>query len=77
MEDYRAPLQANLEGFFLQLRNSSVEGVGAIFSSAALVLGVLFEFGLPLLFWLALLFFPMRLAWRRLRRGAAPATALS
>ena len=77
MEDYRAPLQANLEGFFLQLRNSFVEGVGAIFSSAALVLGVLFEFGLPLLFWLALLFFPIRLAWRRFRRAPATATALS
>jgi hypothetical protein len=77
MEDYRAPLQANLEGFFLQLRNSFVEGVGAIFSSAALVLGVLFEFGLPLLFWLALLFFPIRLAWRRFRRAPAAATAFS
>jgi Domain of unknown function (DUF4349) len=77
MEDYRAPLQANLEGFFLQLRNSFVEGVGAIFSSAALVLGVLFEFGLPLLFWLALLFFPIRLAWRRFRRAPAAATAVS
>ena len=77
MEDYRAPLQANLEGFFLQLRNSFVEGVGAIFSSAALVLGVLFEFGLPLLFWFALLFFPIRLAWRRFRRAPATATALS
>jgi Domain of unknown function (DUF4349) len=77
MEDYRAPLQANLEGFFLQLRNSFVEGVGAIFSSAALVLGVLFEFGLPLLFWLTLLFFPIRLAWRRSRRAPAAATAVS
>ncbi|HXN96216.1 MAG TPA: DUF4349 domain-containing protein [Candidatus Acidoferrales bacterium] len=77
MEDYRAPLPANLEGFFLPLRNSFVEGVGAIFSSAALVLGVLFEFGLPLLFWLALLFFPIRLAWRRFRRAPAAATAVS
>jgi len=77
MEDYRAPLQANLEGFFLQLRNSFVEGVGAIFSSAALVLGGLFEFGLPLLFWFALLFFPSRLAWRRFRRAPAAATAVS
>jgi len=73
LEDYRAPLQANLAGFFLQLRNSLVEGVSSIFSSAALVLGVLFEFGLPLLFWAALLFIPARLAWRRFRR--APTTA--
>jgi hypothetical protein len=71
LEDYRAPLQANLAGFSLQLRNSLVEGVGAIFSSAALVLGVLFEFGLPLLFWAALLFVPARFAWRRYRRVSA------
>ncbi|HEV1995421.1 MAG TPA: DUF4349 domain-containing protein [Candidatus Acidoferrum sp.] len=68
LEDYRAPLQANLAGLFPQLRNSLVEGVSSIFSSAALVLGVLLEFGLPLLFWAALLFVPARFAWRRFRR---------
>ncbi len=71
LEDYRAPLQANLAGLFLQLRNSLVEGVGSIFSSAALVLGVFFEFGLPLLFWAALLFVPTRFTWRRFRRTPA------
>ena len=76
LEDYRAPLQTNLPGLFLQLRNSLVEGVGAIFSSAALALGVLFEFGLPLLFWAALLFIPARFAWRRLRRAPAAAPAI-
>ncbi len=74
LEDYRAPLQANLAGFSLQLRNSFVEGVSSIFSSVSLFLGVLFEFGLPMIFWLALLFWPTRLAWRRFRpaRAAAP-----
>src|SRR6266550_644558 len=62
IEDYRAPLQANLAEEFLQLQNSLVEGVGAIFFSVSLFLGVLFEFGLPLLFWAALLFVPGRLA---------------
>ncbi len=75
-EDYRAPLQANLAGFLLQLRNSLVEGVGSIFSSAALVLGALFAFGLPLLFWAVLLFIPVRLAWRRFRRTPATAPAV-
>jgi hypothetical protein len=42
IEDYRAPLQANLAEEFLQLRNSLVEGVGAIFSSVSLFLGALF-----------------------------------
>ena len=71
MEDYRAPLDTNLAGVFLLLRNSFVEGIGAIFSSAALVLGILFEFGLPLLFWAALLFIPARFGWRRFRRAPA------
>lgn len=71
LEDYEAPLQSNPAGVLLRLRNSLVEGIGSIFSSAALVLAILFEFGLPLLFWTALLFAPARLAWRRLRRYAA------
>jgi len=72
LEDYRAPLQTNLAGVALQLRNSLVEGIASIFSSVALVLGIFFEFGLPLLFWAALLFVPGRLAWRRFRRVPAP-----
>jgi uncharacterized protein DUF4349 len=75
MEDFRAPFEANLTGSSLALRNSFVEGVSAIFSSVALVLGILFEFGLPLLFWAALLFLPLRLAWRRFR-PSTPNTAL-
>ena len=75
MEDYRAPFQTNLAGSSLALRNSFVEGVGAIFSSLALVLGVLFEFGLPLLFWALILFWPLRLVWRRFRH-ASPNTAV-
>jgi hypothetical protein len=71
MEDYRASMEANWAGAFLQLRNSLVEGVGAIFSSVSLILGVLFEFGLPLLFWLALLFLPFRFIWRWFRRTPA------
>jgi hypothetical protein len=76
MEDYRAPLQTNLASVILQLRNSLVEGIASIFSSAAFVLGILFEFGLPLLFWAALLFVPARLAWRRYRHAptAIPVT---
>jgi hypothetical protein len=78
MEDYRAPLDANFAGSTLALRNSFVEGLSAIFSSLALVLGVLFEFGLPLLFWAIILFWPLRALWRRFRHTnpntAVPAT---
>jgi hypothetical protein len=76
LEDYSAPIQVNLVGLVLQLRNSLVEGVGAIFSSVSLFLGVLLEFGLPLLFWFILLFFPIRLVWRRFRQAPAATTAL-
>jgi hypothetical protein len=73
MEDYRAPLETNLAGSTLAVRNSFIEGVSAIFSSLALVLGVLFEFGLPLLFWAIILFWPMRTVWRRFRHRRASA----
>jgi hypothetical protein len=75
MENYRAPLETNFAGSSLALRNSFVEGVSAVFSSLVLVLGVLFEFGLPLLFWALILFWPLRLVWRRFRH-TTPNTAL-
>ncbi|HYA63101.1 MAG TPA: DUF4349 domain-containing protein [Candidatus Sulfotelmatobacter sp.] len=65
LEDYRAPLQLSLSGALLQVRNSLVVGIGAIFSTIAFVLSVLLGYGLPLLFWLALLFLPLRAVWRR------------
>jgi hypothetical protein len=69
MEDFRAPFEANLAGSLLALRNSFVQGISAIFSSLALVLGVLFEFGLPLLFWALILSWPLRTIWRRFRHA--------
>jgi hypothetical protein len=77
LEDYRAPLEAKLDGEPLRLRNALVEGVGTIFSTVGLVLGVLLEYGLPLLFWVALLFFPVRMAWRHSHRSRpSPAAAV-
>jgi hypothetical protein len=75
IEEYRAPVEVNLAGAFLPLRNSLVEGASAIFSSASLVLGVLFEFGLPLLFWAAVLFWPGRFVWRQFHRTPATVSA--
>ena len=68
LEDYRAPIQISGTGAFLQIRNSLVEGVGAIFSSLFAVLGIFFGYGLPTIFWLVLLFWPVRVAWRRFRQ---------
>jgi hypothetical protein len=67
MEEFRAPLEANLAGATLRLRNSFIEGLGAIFSSAAMFVGVVLEYGLPLAFWIALLYLPGRFFWRRFR----------
>jgi Domain of unknown function (DUF4349) len=75
MEDYRAPLETNLAGSSLALRNAFVEGVSAIFSPLALVLGVLLEFGLPLFFWGIILFWPLRAVWRRIRHTNASVPA--
>ena len=68
VEDYRAPLEANLTSIFLEVRNAAIDGVGGIFSSVSLFVGVLFQYGLPLLFWIVLLFWPSRTLWRHLRQ---------
>jgi ABC-type multidrug transport system fused ATPase/permease subunit len=73
-EDYRAHVDADLATMSFQFRNSFVLGVASILSSIAAVLGFLFEFGLPILFWIAILTWPIRIVWRRLRRVAAPST---
>jgi hypothetical protein len=75
IEDYRAPMETNWAGACLRLRNSLVEGVSSVFSSTSAVLGVLLEFGMPTLFWLALLVVPTRALWRRFRGPAAVAEA--
>ena len=68
LEDFRAPFEAHFAEASLQLRNSLVEGLGGIFQSIAFVVGIILVYGLPLLFWAALLFVPVRFAWRRFRR---------
>ena len=73
LEDYRAPLNARLDGQWLQLRNASIEGVGAIISSVGLLFALLLQYGLPLAFWLAVLYFPGRAIRQHFRRPAAPA----
>jgi len=76
VEDYRAPLQISFAGTLLPIRNALTEGIGGIFSSLSLVLGILLSYGLPLCFWLALLFLPLRSLWRRFRRpSTAPSAA--
>jgi len=49
--------------------------VTAILSSICAVLGILLGYGLPLVFWIALLIWPARIARRRMRRPPANAVA--
>ena len=67
MEEYRAPFEVNLAGLGLRLRNALVDGTTASLSSAATFVEVAFAYGMPLLFWVLLLQWPVRLGWRRMR----------
>jgi Domain of unknown function (DUF4349) len=75
-EDYRAPLDAKVDGQWLQIRNASVEGVGAIVSTVGMLLAVVLQYGLPLVFWLAVLYFPVRAIRQYFRRATAPTAAV-
>lgn len=76
LEDFRAPFEAHFAEASLRLRNSLIDGVGGIFQSVALVVGVILEYGLPLLFWGAILAWPGLLLWRCFRpRPTAPLAA--
>ena len=77
LEDYRAPLELSAAGAMLQVRNSLVDGVSAIFATLAAFLSILFGYGLPVFFWLCLLFAPGRMFYRWLRNrkpNLSPAT---
>jgi len=64
-----------MAGAYLRIRNSFVEGIVTILGSVCSVLGILFGYGLPLVFWMALLFWPLRMVWRRFRRTPASVVA--
>jgi hypothetical protein len=65
-EDYKPRLQTVPSSTFRQFRNSAVEGYQTMAAGViALVNAVLF-YGPSLLLWLAVAFFPVRYAWRRL-----------
>jgi VIT1/CCC1 family predicted Fe2+/Mn2+ transporter len=67
LEDYRAPLELSLAGALLQVRNSFVDGISAILSTLAAFFSILLGYGLPVAFWLCLLFVPLRFFYRWLR----------
>jgi hypothetical protein len=71
LEDFRAPLEARFGGTWLEIRNSVIEGVSTTVSSIATVVGMAFEYGLPIIFWCLLLVWPTKSAWRHWRARVA------
>jgi len=68
LEEYRATLDVDISGALFQLRNSLMEGLGSIVSTLAAFLAALFEYGLPIGFWAAVSYFPIRFAWKKIQR---------
>lgn len=66
-EEYKAELQVAPASTGTRLRNSMVEGYRSAVESALGLLNAILLYGPSLLFWLLLLLWPARLAWRRLR----------
>ena len=70
-EDYKAQLQVVPPSTSMQFRNAAVDGYRSMIDGIVGVAVSLFSYGPSLLFWCALLFFPVRFFWRKLRRVIA------
>jgi hypothetical protein len=70
-EDYKAQLQVVPPSTSTQFRNAAVDGYRSMVDGIVGVAVSLFAYGPSLLFWCALLFFPIRFFWRKLRRVIA------
>jgi len=67
-EDYRAELQMPPDSIFGRFRNAAIAGYKSMLEGIVSLVLFLLAYGPSLLLWAALLFFPARLAWRKLRR---------
>jgi uncharacterized protein DUF4349/putative zinc finger protein len=67
-EDYNAQMQVVPASLFTRFRNAAVEGYRSMVEGLVDMLLVLLSYGPSALIWGALLFFPVRIVWRRLRR---------
>lgn len=67
-EDYRAQLQLSPDSVAGRLRNAAVRGYRSMADGVVSVILFLLARGPSILIWGAVLFFPARLVWKRLRR---------
>lgn len=70
-EEYQAQLSVPRTSVATQLWNAAVDGYHSLTETILGVALFFLSYGPVLLFWLALLFWPARYAWRRLRAAAA------
>ena len=66
--EYEGQLHAVPVSTFTRIRNSAVDGYSTVSETVVSVVLFLFSYGPVLLLWGAVLFFPARAVWRRLRR---------
>jgi hypothetical protein len=69
-EDYQALVPAGPFSVLARFRNAAVEGYRSTVESIIDVIAFLLSNGPVLLVWTAILFFPARFAWRRVRRNS-------
>ena len=73
-EEYKASLNGAPLSMGTRLHNSFVAGYHSVVENIIGLVAWLLEAGPTLLLWAAILFFPARWAWRRLRRALKPAS---
>ncbi len=69
-EEYKAQIEVPAPLTGTQIHNAFVNGLRSLYENALGVLLFFLSYGPPLLFWAAILFFPARFAWRKLRAHA-------
>lgn len=69
-EEYKAQIEVPAPSTGTQIHNAFADGLRSLYENALGVLLFFLSYGPPLLFWAAILFFPARFAWRKLRAHA-------
>ena len=68
-EDYQAIVPVGPFSVFARFRNAAVDGYRSTVESMIAAIAFLLAFGPVILVWIAILFFPARFVWRRVRRN--------
>ncbi len=70
-EEYHEQLQSHSTSTWTKIRNAAIDGYNNLEAAIVGVLVFALDYGLAILFWLALLFVPAWLIWRKIRRRRA------